>query len=117
MKQENNLPAGRQVNIFEKVYEIVRNIPKGSVMTYGDIAEVMKMQGYPISAQMVGFALHANSGTDNAPCHRVVNKEGRVAPGFAFGGATIQLQLLEQEGVTFVDDTHVDMVKHHKSKI
>ena len=46
------------------------------------------------------------------PCHRVVTKDGRVAPGFAFGGPGIQRQMLEQEGVRFLDDEAVDMAAH-----
>lgn len=99
-------------NLFQSVYKILRTVPPGKVTTYGDIAKQLKEEGLTISAQMVGFALHANSSSDNAPCHRVVNKEGRVAPGFAFGGPTIQRKLLEAEGVTFLDEIHVDLVKH-----
>lgn len=100
-------------NLFQKVYSLVRSVPAGKVTTYGDISKALKSQGSSISAQLVGFALHANSGSDNAPCHRVVNKEGRVAPGFAFGGQTVQRQLLESEGVAFIDETRVDMNKYH----
>ncbi len=99
-------------NLFQKVYEILRLVPPGKVTTYGDIAKKLKEQGISVSPQLVGFALHANSSSENAPCHRVVNREGRVAPGFAFGGSTIQRQLLEAEGVTFLDELHVDLGKH-----
>lgn len=99
-------------NLFQKVYSLVRQVPKGKVTTYGDISQALKEHGTSVSPQVVGFALHANSGSDNAPCHRVVNREGRVAPGFAFGGQTIQKQLLESEGVHFIDESHVNLEKY-----
>ena len=48
---------------------------------------------------MVGYALHVNPRPGIIPCHRVVNRWGRLAPGFAFGGADVQKELLEKEGV------------------
>lgn len=95
------------MKIFDKVYLEVQKIPKGKVTTYGTIAKKLGC-----SARVVGFALHANQDPDNIPCHRVVNREGRVAPGYAFGGPGIQKQLLEQEGIQFADDQHVDLSKN-----
>lgn len=89
---------------FENVYSIVQKIPKGRVSTYGLIAKQLNM-----SPRVVGYALHANPDPDNIPCHRVVDRTGRVAPGFAFGGSGIQKKLLEAEGVEFIDETHVDI--------
>lgn len=91
---------------FEKIYEVVRNIPKGKVMSYGQVAA---LAGNPRWARVVGYALHVNPEPGIIPCHRVVTKDGRVAPGFAFGGPNVQKQLLESEGVVFVDDVTVDM--------
>ena len=85
------------MNTFEKVYKVVAKIPKGKVTTYGEIAKFLGI-GNP---RIVGFALHVNRDPDNIPCHRVVNKNGELASGYAFGGLDIQRQLLEQEGVTF----------------
>ena len=67
---------------FQKVYSVVREIPKGKVATYGQIA---KMLNAPRFSQIVGFALHSNPDTATIPCHRVVNREGRICTGFAFG--------------------------------
>ena len=89
---------------FEKVYSIVKKIPKGRVTTYGAIGKKLNM-----SPRVIGYALHSNPDPDNIPCHRVVNRDGRVAPGFAFGGAGIQKKLLESEGVKFKDETHVNL--------
>lgn len=88
----------------EKVYSLVRKIPKGKVTTYGTIAQKLQM-----SPRTVGTALHLNPDNSKTPCHRVVNREGRIAPGFAFGGIGVQRKLLEKEGVKFRDDTHLDL--------
>ena len=91
-------------NYREKVYNQLQKVPRGKVTTYGEIARVLNM-----SPRVVGTALHLNPDNDNNPCHRVVNRDGRVAPGFAFGGPGIQKKLLEKEGVKFRDEMHVDM--------
>ena len=93
-----------------RVFEVVRRIPKGKVSTYGQVARLI---GAPRSARYVGYALRANPepGTDpgSIPCHRVVFKDGRLATGFAFGGEGVQRAMLEEEGVTFDDDGRVIM--------
>ena len=99
-------------NKFEPVYTLVSNIPKGKVTTYGDIAKKLHM-----SPRVVGYALHKNPYEGEIPCHRVVNREGRIAPNFAFGGLGIQKKLLESEGVNFKDDKHVDLAKYFVSNL
>ncbi|WP_404801597.1 MGMT family protein [Bifidobacterium saimiriisciurei] len=83
----------------QKVYAVVRRIPRGSVATYGQVAA---LAGAPRNARFVGFALHANPEPGVIPCHRVVFRDGSLAPGFAFGGPERQRALLEEEGVAFV---------------
>ncbi len=82
--------------LFYKVYELVKLIPKGKVTTYGEIAKAM---GNPHFSQRVGHALHQNKNPIIVPCHRVVNRFGELASGFKFGGAQEQKYLLEREGV------------------
>lgn len=89
----------REGIFFERVYAAVRRIPRGRVTTYGQIA---KMCGSPRSSRAVGYALHQNPYFGEVPCHRVVNREGRLAPAFAFGGAEVQKNMLEAEGVCVV---------------
>lgn len=91
---------------FARVYEVVEQIPEGMVATYGQVA---KLVGEPRKARYVGFALHSNPRPGIVPCHRVVFADGRLAEGFAFGGAGVQRQMLEDEGVAFADDAHVDL--------
>lgn len=91
---------------FARVYDVVRQIPEGMVATYGQVA---KLVGEPRKARFVGFALHSNPEPGVIPCHRVVFADGRICEGFAFGGAEVQRQLLDDEGVVFRDETHVDL--------
>ncbi|MEG1380903.1 MAG: MGMT family protein [Ruthenibacterium sp.] len=91
-----------------KIYEVVRQIPRGCVASYGQIA---MLAGNPRGARGVGFALHRNPEPGVIPCHRVVFKNGSVCTGFAFGGPDVQKQLLIDEGVTFLEDGRVDMAR------
>ena len=81
---------------FDRVYEVVRKIPKGEVVTYGEVARVVGTR----DARRVGQALHANR-DKNVPCHRVVFADGSLAPGYAFGGPEEQKKRLLAEGVKF----------------
>ena len=85
---------------FEVIYEVVKQIPKGCVATYGQVAA---LAGNRRLARVVGYALHVNPDPDGIPCYRVVNRYGEVSKAFAFGGANRQIQLLEEDGVKFVD--------------
>lgn len=86
---------------------LVNEIPEGKVATYGQIAFTLGFK----DARKVGWALHANPDI-NTPCHRVVDRNGRLAPNFAFDGEKEQLRRLKAEGVSFKDKSHVDMSKH-----
>lgn len=93
-------------SVFERIYKVVKSIPKGKVATYGQVALAA---GNPRWARVVGYALHCNPDPVNIPCYRVVNREGRVSSAFAFGGENVQVELLKADGVRFLDETHVDM--------
>ena len=88
----------------EDVLNIVSQIPRGKVTTYGHIAA---LAGWPSHARMVGRTLRYSPKAVELPCHRVVNIAGRTAPGWSR-----QRTLLEEEGVRFKDNGHVDMSKH-----
>lgn len=92
--------------VFKKIYDVVCQIPKGRVATYGQVAF---LAGNPRWARVVGYALHNNPAPGIIPCHRVVNREGKVADSFAFGGGDIQRQMLESEGIVFESDGHIDL--------
>ncbi|HOM01861.1 MAG TPA: MGMT family protein [Acetivibrio sp.] len=97
------------MSYFEKVYEIVKKIPYGKVATYGQIA---RMLGTPRSAKIVGWALHKNPYYGEVPCHRVVNRNGEISSGFAFGGPFEQKKLLEQEGIIFDESGKINLKKY-----
>ena len=97
------------MNTFDKIYNAVKQIPYGKVATYGQIAA---MCGNPRLARVVGYALHVNPDPKNIPCFRVVNKDGRTSPAFAFGGQDIQKKLLSDEGVEFDENGYVLMEKY-----
>jgi len=80
----------------ERVYEIVRRIPRGRVMTYGQIAELLG-EGY--TPRTVGFAMHGAH--DDSPWHRVINAQGAISTGRVVLPHDKQQRLLETEGVRF----------------
>ena len=95
-------------NSYQKIYEVVRQIPRGTVATYGQVAA---LAGNKRWARVVGYALHVNPDPESIPCYRVVNREGRLSDAFAFGGVNRQKQLLEEEGVLVVDN-HVNLEQY-----
>lgn len=88
----------------ERVYSIVRRIPRGRVMTYGQIAELLG-EGY--TARTVGFAMH--SSPDGTPWHRVINAQGATSTGRLVLPHDKQQRLLEQEGVAFNQNNRCDL--------
>jgi O-6-methylguanine DNA methyltransferase len=78
----------------DRVYEVVSKIPKGSVMTYKQVARAL---GEPNAARAVGNALNKNPNPIRVPCHRVVRSDGKVG-GYA-KGTEKKIELLKVEGV------------------
>lgn len=95
-------------NFFERVYILVRQIPRGKVASYGQIAALL---GHPQAARTVGWALNALRGSEVAdvPWQRVINSAGRISISRVDLGAELQRSLLEQEGVVFDASDRVDM--------
>lgn len=103
-----------------QVYSLVKKIPCGKVVTYGQIAKLIRWEhlrgesalhlgGEGVGdARIVGWILHANKSKD-VPCHRVVDRNGRLAPNYGFGGAAEQRRRLKAEGVKFKDEMHIDI--------
>ena len=90
------------------VLDIVRQIPRGRVTTYGTIAA---WAGWPSHSRMVGRTLRYSPEAQSLPCHRVVNSVGRTVPGWPE-----QREMLEAEGVTFKKNGCVDMDKYRWEK-
>lgn len=97
------------MNTFEKIYEVVKQIPRGKVATYGLVA---LLAGNPRLARVVGYALHVNPEPGVIPCHRVVNRLGEVSTAFAFGGENMQRILLSEEGIEFTPEGKVDLKEY-----
>jgi methylated-DNA-protein-cysteine methyltransferase-like protein len=98
----------KKTSFFEQVYALVKTIPVSKVTTYGEIAKALGSK----DARKVGWALHKNPYEHQVPCHRVVNKQGGLAPNFAFDGPEEQRRRLKQEKITFTDQDRVDLKKH-----
>lgn len=102
MKDYPDKMTAEEARMFgEDVLNIVSQIPRGKVTTYGHIAA---LAGWPSHSRMVGRTLRYSPEAEKLPSHRVVNKEGRTAPGWSK-----QRELLEEEGVRFKANGHVDM--------
>ena len=93
-------------SFFDRVYEVTRLIPYGRVTTYGAIARYL---GSPQSSRMVGWAMNSShTQTGYVPAHRVVNRIGMLTGKHHFSGSRIMQELLENEGITVVDDIVLD---------
>lgn len=86
------------VGTYERIYRVVRRIPKGRIATYGQVA---RLAGMPSHARQVGYALNALAEDSGVPWHRVVNAKGEVSKRSEPGYEVIQRQLLEAEGIRF----------------
>ena len=86
------------MNFKQKVYEITRQIPKGKVATYGQIAA---LAGSPKAARAIGFLMKINQDAPHTPCHRVVSHDGYLTGYSAAGGIAQKRKMLEEEGVVF----------------
>ncbi len=95
----------------QAVYEYLATIPKGRVVTYGQIA---KFLGNPNLARTVGNILHENPDGDKYPCYKVVNAQGKLAENYAFGGIERQKMRLEADGI-IVNNNKVDLKKYQWS--
>lgn len=84
----------------QKVYDYLKTIPKGKVVTYGQIAEFL---GNKKLARVVGNVLHVNPDPIGQPCYKVVNAKGELAINFGGGGREIQKKRLEADGIEVVD--------------
>ncbi len=92
----------------EKVYEFLKTIPKGKVVTYGQIAQYL---GNKHLARVVGNILHNNPNEFEYPCYKVVDSKGNLSVHFAFGGIERQKEKLEQEKIV-VNNYKVDLDKY-----
>ena len=97
----------RKASFFQQVYELVKKIPPGYVMSYGQIALLL---GHPKGSRLVGWAMH--SCPAQLPWHRVIKKSGEIPLANPFHPESDQRHLLQEEGVSFLPSGLVDMKKH-----
>ena len=90
---------------WETIYRAVRNVPRGRVASYGQIAELAGLEGH---ARQVGYALHALPDGSGVPWHRVINAKGEISPRSAGDSHELQRMLLEAEGVKFDERGRVE---------
>jgi len=89
--------------IYERIYAVVRQIPRGQVATYGQVAAIVG----GCTARMVGYAMAALP-HDDVPWQRVINRQGQVSPRTSGHGSALQRQMLEAEGIAFDAEGRVD---------
>jgi methylated-DNA-protein-cysteine methyltransferase-like protein len=98
-------------DLYEKIYTVIRKIPRGKVATYGQIARLAGMGSH---ARLVGYALHALTPEKRVPWHRVVGAGGNISLGGE--GYTIQRKILESEGVVFSPNGKIPLTQFGWSK-
>lgn len=108
-KKVSRLPVegkAKEYSFFHDVYDVVRQIPKGRVTSYGAIANYI---GTKLSARMVGWAMNAaGSAKPKVPAQRVVNRNGMLSGKHHFATPTLMEELLKKDGVAVKNDTIVD---------
>jgi methylated-DNA-protein-cysteine methyltransferase-like protein len=93
---------------YERIYRVVKRIPRGRVASYGDVAH---LAGLGAAARQVGYALHALPEASRVPWQRVVNARGEI-PQRASGGEVPQRRILEREGVRFDERGRIDLARY-----
>lgn len=102
-KSKNKKTSKNQV-----LYELLTSIPRGKVVTYGTLAELL---GNKSLARAIGNALHSNPDGEKYPCYKVVNGKGELSNAYAFGGIEEQKRRLEKDGIA-VENYKVDLKKY-----
>jgi methylated-DNA-protein-cysteine methyltransferase-like protein len=94
------------VKRYERIWRMVKRIPRGRVATYGQIAELAGLEGH---ARQVGYALHNLPERSDVPWHRVINAKGEISPRSAGDSHELQRMLLEAEGVEIDPRGRIDL--------
>ncbi len=94
---------------YEAVYRLVREIPQGRVMTYGQIAAIL---GCPRAARAVGYAMRAAGPRGDVPWHRVINSRGGISAHSEVERPILQRMLLEAEGIRFDASETCDLTRY-----
>lgn len=110
MTREKGFPV-REDAVYERIYALVRRIPKGKVATYGQVARIVGR----CTARMVGYAMAALRGRKDVPWQRVINFQGGISPRACGDGSFRQRKLLEGEGIRFNSRGRLDLKKYRWS--
>ncbi len=94
---------------YERIWSVVKKIPRGRVATYGQVAELAGLEGH---ARQAGYAMHALPASSTVPWHRVINAKGEVSPRTSGDSHELQRMLLEAEGVEFDAKGRCDLKKY-----
>ncbi len=110
INETSEVHRSRSYSFFADVYDVVRQIPKGKVTSYGTIAAYL---GTKLSARMVGWAMNAaHTAKPKVPAQRVVNRNGMLTGKNHFSSPTEMEELLKKDGVQVKNDTVIDFKKH-----
>jgi methylated-DNA-protein-cysteine methyltransferase-like protein len=108
MQDQQPCPAAT-TNFYQQVYALVRQVPAGKVVTYGQVAALL---GSPRAARAVGYALRFLPAGSDVPWHRVINYQGGISPRYPAESPIIQRVLLEAEGVCFDAQERVALARY-----
>ncbi len=99
-----------RASAYQKIYQVVRLVPVGKVVTYGQVADLAGLAG---KARLVGYALFRVAVESDVPWQRVVNSRGEISYATSREGADyVQKSLLEQEGIEFSRQGKIDLKKY-----
>jgi methylated-DNA-protein-cysteine methyltransferase related protein len=108
--EDFNLNQKNKTSKYQIIYDVVRKIPAGKVLTYGQVAELAGLYG---KARLAGYALFRVELESDIPWQRVVNAKGEISYSEArCGGDYLQKTLLEQEGIEFKANNCIDLKKY-----
>jgi methylated-DNA-protein-cysteine methyltransferase-like protein len=108
MQDQQPSPAAT-TNFYQQVYALVRQVPAGKVVTYGQVAALL---GSPRAARAVGYALRFLPAGSDVPWHRVINYQGGISPRYPAESPILQRVLLEAEGVCFDVQERVELARY-----
>jgi methylated-DNA-protein-cysteine methyltransferase related protein len=95
------------MSTYTAIYDVVRQVPRGRVVTYGQVAQLAQLPG---KARLVGYALFKVAPDSDVPWHRVINAQGKISESpVRYGADHLQRVLLEDEGVQFSPDGKVNL--------
>ncbi|MBU2512531.1 MGMT family protein [bacterium] len=95
----------KALSMYQRIYEVVRRIPKGKVMTYGQVAKIAKR----CSPRNVGYAMAAIPFDSDVPWQRVINAKGEISTRTGGDGELVQKQILLMEGVEFNKNDRINL--------